>query len=606
MRRLASFPVVLLALSALSPCSLRSETNTPTPASGKTVKPFTLKDSTDKSWSLAALKDKKAIVVVFLGTECPINNQYLPRLSELHKTYSAKGVAFAAINSNAHDTPTRIAAHVKANAIPFPVLKDSANVVADDFGARRTPEAFVLSPAGKILYQGRIDDQFGVGYKRKEATRRDLAVALDEVLAGKPVTKPLTEVAGCLIARAVKPKEKGTITYAKHVSRILQNRCQECHRQGQVGPMPLMRYEDALSWSKMIREVVQEKRMPPWHADAKYGKFSNDRSLTTQERDTLLNWIKQGCPKGDVKDLPAEKKWPKGWRIGEPDVVFQMPSEFTVPAEADEKGIAYKYFAVPTNYDEDKWVQAAEARPGAREVVHHIIVYVRDKSRMGRRTGGGGGGGGRNPGSSPPRDGIGNGLLVAHAPGDMPLMLKPGQAKKLPRGSVLVFQMHYTPDGVERKDRSSVGLIFAKQPPRSEVRTRAVAQRVLLIPPGASNHQVTSRSSFDRDVEVLSLMPHMHLRGKDFKYVAVYPDGKKETLLSVPKYDFGWQSNYRLAKPLRLPAGSRIECTAHFDNSADNPNNPDPKKLVLWGDQTWQEMMIGFVDYAFVGEKKAK
>jgi thiol-disulfide isomerase/thioredoxin len=588
----------LAALAGLLPSRPLADTRGP----AKTVKPFTLRDPAGKAWSLADQKDKKAVVVLFLGTECPINNAYLPRLAELHRAYAEKGVAFVGVNSNVHDTATRIAAHAGANAIPFPVLKDAANVVADDFGARRTPEAFVLSAGGKVLYQGRIDDQFGVGFKRKEPTRRDLAAALDEVLAGKAVSKPLTEVAGCLIARAVKPRETGTVTYSKHVARILQDRCQECHRPGQVAPMSLLSYEDALSWQEMIREVLEEGRMPPWHADPKFGKFANDRSLAKAERQALLDWVKQGCPKGDEKDLPGKKEWVKGWRIGKPDAVFTMPAEFTVPAETPKGGVPYKHFVVPTGYDEDRWVVAAEARPGAREVVHHIIVYIADPSRLGRKPGGARGARGEAPGTALARqDGIGNGFLTAFAPGDMPLTLEPGQAKKLPKGSVLVFQMHYTPDGVQRKDRSSVGLVFAKEPPKREVRTRAVAQRYLKIPPGESNYEARSVSAFDKDVELLNLFPHMHLRGKDFKYEAVYPNGKRETLLSVPRYDFGWQSTYRLARPLRLPAGSRIECTAHYDNSAGNPNNPDPKELVRWGDQTWEEMMIGFVDYSFMG-----
>jgi peroxiredoxin len=600
MRRFAACTLRLFVLTAVPGLlfvgSFRADTK---PSASKTVKPFTLKDAAGKAWSLSDARDKKAIVVLFLGTECPINNQYLPRLAEMHKTYGDR-FAFVGINSNVHDTPTRIAGHAKANSIPFPMLKDSANVVADDFGARRTPEAFVLSPAGAILYQGRIDDQIGIGYKRKQPIRRDLAVALDEVLAGKVVSQPKTEPAGCLIARAIKPKDTGSITYTKHVSRILQNRCQECHRPGQIGPMPLVSYEDALSWSEMIREVVSEKRMPPWHADPRHGKFLNDRSLSAADRDTLLGWIKQGCPKGDAADLLAEKKWDSGWSIGKPDVVFEMPYEIKVPAEASARGIAYKYVIVPTSFTEDKWVLAAEARPGAREVVHHIIVYVGDRSGLGGLLGGRA----RSGPSAERADGIGNGFLAAYAPGDMPLILRPGQAKKVSKGAVLVFQMHYTPDGVERKDRSSVGLIFAKEPPKNEVRTRAIAQSRFQIPAGAKAHQVESKTIFDRDIDLISLLPHMHLRGKDFEYVAVYPDGKKETLLSVPKYDFNWQTSYRLAKPIRLPAGTRIECTAHFDNSENNLNNPDPTKAVRWGDQTWQEMMIGFVDYAFVGEKK--
>jgi peroxiredoxin len=556
----------------------------------KTIKPFRLTDADGKGWSLADQKDRKAVVVLFLGTECPINNQYLPRLTELHKEFAAKDVAFVAVNSNVHDTATRIAAHVKANAVPFPVLKDTGNVVADDFAARRTPEAFVVTPAGKVLYQGRIDDQIGIGFKRKAPTRRDLALALDEALAGKAVSKPLTDVAGCIIARAIKPKETGTITFTKHVSRILQNRCQECHRPGEVGPMPLISYEDALSWQGMIDEVVSEGRMPPWHADAKHGKFANDRRLTKQEKETILGWIKQGCPKGDDRDMPEPKTFAKGWMIGKPDVVFEMEREFTVPAEGGKSGIRYQHFRVQTNFAEDRWIQAAEAKPGAREVVHHIIVYVVDPSKLKNGKGGRAG---------DIRDGIGNGFLAAYAPGDMPLDLPAGHAKKLPKGALLVFQMHYTPDGVARKDRSSVGLVFAKEPPRYEVRTRGIAQQLFLIPPGAEAHEVKSKTTFDRDVTLMSLLPHMHLRGKDFKYDVTYPDGKQETLLSVPRYDFNWQSNYRLEKPIKLPAGTKIDCKAHFDNSRGNPNNPDPKKAVYWGEQTWEEMMIGFVDYAF-------
>jgi peroxiredoxin len=602
MRRATLSTTSLLLLAALlggAPGWFRGQATAPAAAPAgrpQVIAPFTLKDWADKAWSFkeatTGKKAARAVVVLFLGTECPINNAYAPRLAGLHKSYSSKGVAFVGINSNCHDTPVRIAAHAKEHGLPFPVLKDPANGVADRFGAERTPEAFVLNPSGKVLYRGRIDDQFGVGFRRKAPTRRDLALALDEVLAGKVVSLPRTPVAGCVIARAIKPESAGSITYTRHVSRILQKRCQECHRPGQVGPMSLLTYEDAVAWSGMIREVVSEGRMPPWHADPRHGKFSNDRSLSKEERATLLGWIKQKCPKGDAKDAPPAREFVKGWTIGKPDVVFEMPVEQKVPAKAGPRGIPYRYTFVRTGFTEDRWVQAAEVRPGARAVVHHIIVYARLPEKRKR--------GGDRP------DGIGHGFLAAYAPGDMPLTLKPGQAKKIPKGALLVFQLHYTPNGIEQKDRSSIGLIFAKKPPRYEVRTRSIAQRRFTIPAGAASHEVRSATAFDRDVDLISLLPHMHLRGKDFKYVAVFPDGKKQTLLSVPRYDFNWQSNYRLAKPLRLPKGTRIECTAHFDNSEDNPNNPDPTKAVRWGEQTWEEMMIGFVDYAYVEEKAEK
>jgi peroxiredoxin len=570
---------LLLVPILLAGAGTKSADKTP-----RQVPAFTLKSADGKEWSLTDHRTKKAIAVVFLGTECPINNAYLPRLAELLKAYSPRDVAFVAINANSQDTPVRIAKHAKEYGIPFPVLKDTANIVADQFGARRTPEVFVLDGTGKVLYQGRIDDQYGRGFVRAAPTRRDLAEALDEILASKPVSRPLTPVAGCLISRTIKPKADGTITYTKQVAAILQRNCQECHRPGQVGPMSLLTYDDALGWAESIREVVAERRMPPWYADPRHGQFSNDRSLSKEDRDTLLGWIKQDCPKGDPRDLPPPKQFPQGWSIGKPDVVFSMPEDFTVPAKGGKKGIRYQYFIVDTNFDEDRWVQAAEARPGNRSVVHHILVYVQKPGEDGGQKG---------------PDGIGDGLLVAFAPGELPAVFAPGTAKKIPKGARLLFQMHYTPNGVEQKDRSSVGLIFAKQPPQYEVFTRAIAQKRLAIPPGANNYEAKSATTFTQDARLFSLMPHMHLRGKDFEYRVVFPDGKSDILLRVPRYDFAWQSNYRLAKPLDLPAGTRIECTAHFDNSAGNPNNPDPAKLVRWGEQTWEEMMIGFVDYVF-------
>ena len=300
----------------------------------------------------------------------------------------------------------------------------------------------------------------------------------------------------------------------------------------------------------------------------------------------MLAWVAQGCPKGDDKDLPATRKYPEGWSIGTPDIVFQMPRSFTVPAEAPKKGVPYQNFVVPTHFAEDRWVRAAEAKPGNRAVVHHILVYVIEGNRKGLSI-----------------DGIGRGLLVAFAPGDIGSVYPEGCAKKIPKGSALVFQMHYTPNGVEQADRSSVGLVFSKEPPEHEVQTRGIAQQGLWLWPGKDDQKALAKSTFADEVLVWGLMPHMHLRGKSFQYEAVYPDGRREMLLSVPRYDFGWQASYRLERPLTLPAGSRIDCLATYDNSTSNLNNPDPTKLVRWGNQTWEEMMIGFVDYTTVRKK---
>jgi mono/diheme cytochrome c family protein len=377
-------------------------------------------------------------------------------------------------------------------------------------------------------------------------------------------------------------KEKEPVTYARQVSRILQDKCQTCHHPGTAAPFSLLTYKDAVHWSGTIREVVSEKRMPPWHADPRFGHFENDRRLSKDELDTLLAWVDSGTPKGDDKDLPAPRTYEEGWVIGKPDVVFELPAEQTVPATGV---VAYQYFITPTNFKEDVWIQAAEARPGNRGVVHHIIVSYRDHKNKDKSGAG--------------RGGIGDGIIVGEAPGDIPLLLPPGTARKIPAGSDLVWQMHYTPNGKEAKDKSQVGLIFykGKEPPKYNAQTRGIMNGSFVIPPGDSAHLVESDWVVPRDTLLLSFMPHMHLRGKDFEYKAEYPDGRTEVLLSVPHYDFAWQTSYRLAQPVLLPKGTRLHCVAHFDNSSANPANPDPKKEVTWGDQTWEEMMIGWIDF---------
>jgi mono/diheme cytochrome c family protein len=371
------------------------------------------------------------------------------------------------------------------------------------------------------------------------------------------------------------------VTYAKHIAPIIQNKCQTCHRPGTAAPFSLLDYEDVVDWSQTIKEVVEQKRMPPWHADPRFGKFANDRRLTQDEIDLLVRWIDADTPKGNDQDLPPAKHYPDGWMIGTPDVVFELPEEVSVQATGT---VPYRYYTTPTNFKEDVWVASAEARPGNRKVVHHIIVSFRDPQAP-RREGAG----------------LGTGHIVGTAPGDMPLILPPGVARKIPAGSTLIWQVHYTPTGQVEKDRSQLGLIFykEKEPPTRSVLTVGIAQRRFAIPPGDASYQVESDYVFPADAVLYSFMPHMHLRGKDFKYEATYPDGRSETLLSVPRYDFSWQSTYILREPMAMPKGTKIHCTAHFDNSRENRANPDPEKEVRWGDQTWEEMMIGWMNYAW-------
>jgi peroxiredoxin/mono/diheme cytochrome c family protein len=539
---------------------------------GSKVAAFICPDSTGKEISLGDFSDTKIVVVLFIGTECPIGNAYIPSLVDLQKRFKNEHVQVIGINSNLADTAKSIAKHALEYKLNFPVLIDTDQIVADQFGAVRTPEAFVLDSTRTIRYRGRIDDRFGYIYKRPKSRRQELEAAIKELIAGKEVSVAETEPVGCLITRRDRLTEKGQITYAKHVSRIFQNRCAKCHHPGTAAPFSLLTYEDAINWSENIKETIVQRRMPPWNADPRYGKFSNDLRMTTEEIDTVVAWINNGTPLGDKADLPKPREYSHGWTIGKPDVVFKMPREYTVQANGTVK---YQYFRTRTNFKKDVWIQAAEARPGNRAVVHHIIVYHRMPNSLRRR----------------------GTAIVGTAPGEEPLIFPVGTGRRIPAGSELIWQVHYTPTGKTEKDLSEVGFKFCDKPPTREVKGKAAMNFTFRIPAGEDNHQVVSSTTFRNDAQLLSLMPHMHLRGKDFQFKAVFPDGRSEILLNVPTYDFNWQHRYRFAKPLSVPKGTRIDCVAHFDNSKDNPANPDPKKQVRWGDQTWEEMMIGFMNY---------
>ncbi|WP_240911017.1 redoxin domain-containing protein [Paludisphaera soli] len=569
---------------------------------GQRMADFTLPDLlSQRDYRLYGFAGKPGAVLVFLGTECPVGDLYLPRLVELNKEYGPKGIVFLGINSNAGDSAESIAAHAREFHVDFPILKDRDNVVADSALAERTPEVLVLDGMARIRYRGAIDDQYVVGSRKPAPERNYLREALDAVVAKGPIEVAATEVAGCLIQKAEpkaaqkanvsrvrapsaeirsareaiegKVEEVGQVTYAS-AAVIIQEKCQSCHRPKQVAPFSLLGYDDARKHSAMIREVVDVRRMPPWHADPRHGSFSNDRSLSAKERATLLAWIDQGAPLGDPKDVPAPKTFPEGWSIGEPDVVFEIPETYTVPAQGV---LEYVRFRVPTNFTEDVWIRGGEAMPGDRSVVHHILMYVDDHKKERRL-------------------GLGGSHLCGYAPGDMPSVFPPGTAKKIPAGSDLIFELHYTPNGRVRQDRSKLGLSFAKEPVVREAFTLPIVNPRFVIPPGEPAVPVSSSMTLPKEVRLLSFMPHMHVRGKDFSYTITKPGGEPEVALSVPAYDFGWQSYYTLKEPTILPKGTKIDCLAHFDNSADNPSNPDPTKAVRWGDQTFEEMMIGYID----------
>jgi peroxiredoxin len=588
-------PTALLLLSLIAARSPAADT----PPVGARIADFSLPNVADGTlWSLAVDgKEAKALVVVFIGIECPVSNAYLPTLNALNAEYAKKGVVFVGINANAHDGKEAVAKHLKEYNVAYPVLKDADGAVAVSFHAERLGTSFVLDATGTVRYKGRIDDQFERGVKRAQATRTDLRDALDAVLAGRDVTRPTTDIVACPINRPDKVKKADggrapLVTYAKHVSRIVEVNCQGCHRSGEVGPFKLITYKDALAWSDAIREVVADRIMPPWHADPKHGVFANDRRLSDADRAAVLAWVDSGCPEGDPADLPHAKKYVEGWNIGEPDEIVAMNDEFKVPAQSPKGGIPYQYVPAGKPFTEDRWVRAAEVRPSNRGVVHHVIVHVlRPGQKLSMLTNGEGIGAlDANTKDLPDQ-------LVAFVPGDQSFLLPPGQAKRIAKGSQLVFEVHYTPNGKAGPDRSRIGLMYADRPPVHEVKGDSTINWAFSIPPHADAHRVEAERKFDRDVMLRSFNPHMHLRGKSFEYRLVLPNGKEEMLLSVPKYDFNWQHTYTLAEPMRVPKGAKLVTVARYDNSAANPFNPDPARKVGWGDQTWDEMMLGSFEY---------
>jgi mono/diheme cytochrome c family protein len=374
-------------------------------------------------------------------------------------------------------------------------------------------------------------------------------------------------------------------TFAKDVAPILYKNCVECHRPNAMAPMSLVTYEDARPWARAVKQKVVAREMPPWGADPAIGTFANDPSLKQAEIDTIAAWVDGGAPMGNAADLPPAPAFTDGWSIGKPDLIFKMQQSFTVPADGT---VPYTYVTIPTNLKEDIWIRGVELRPTDRRVVHHIISSLVE-------------GNGQAPDPTPrltrdpAKKEIGGGLggLV---PGRLYGLYEEGVARRIPKGSEIVLQMHYTTIGTPITDQTEIGVVLAKEPP-AKLRAEgggAIPNMAFVIPPGDPNYEVVGRQTFDRDTYLSSMYPHMHVRGKDATYAIVYPDGREEVVLRVPKYDFNWQLSYRLAEPKFIPKGSTLKVTMHYDNSRANRFNPDPSAEVRWGDQTWEEMMLGY------------
>lgn len=542
--------------------------------------PFTDMDGTPGT--LADFAEKRALVIAYTNASCPVCKRYGPKLGRLAKAWAAKDVAFLFVNPTPGEDPEVVRAARGVFGLEGRYVIDTDKRISQALRARTTGEVFVLDPARTLVYRGAVDDQYGVGYALDAPSRTYLEDALAAVLAGRVPEYQATTAPGCTLEVPARKPSASAVTWHRHIERIVQGRCQACHRPGENGPFGLMTHAEAKTHAPMIRYVVENRLMPPWFASDEGLPMHNDHSLSERERSLMLAWIAADCPKGDPADAPRPRTWTKGWKIGTPDAVLEIPKPMSVPAEGT---VRYQYQSIPTDFGEDKWVEAFEVRPTQPQVVHHVLVfaqYPKDHPRYREQP--------------HTRHGL-NGYFAAMVPGQAAFRFPSGTARFLPRGTRLRFQIHYTTNGVAAVDQTKLGLVFAKAKPTHEMRTAGLANLGITIPAGAANHREGTSRILPAAARLYGFTPHMHVRGKAFRYEAILPDGTRRVLLDVPRYDFNWQLHYRLAEPLDVPAGTRLVATAWFDNSKANPANPDPTKTVRWGNQTWEEMLIGYVDW---------
>lgn len=550
---------------------------------GERIEDVGFTDLAGKAGRLSAYRDKRAVVVCVTSATCPVARKYGPTIVELEKRFAAKGVAFVAVNLSTAESVEKIkeaAAEFSKQGWTGRYVVDREAVVGKALGATSTTDVFVFDRARTLVYRGAIDDQYGLGYELPAARQHFLVKALEAVLADDRPEIAATTAPGCVLSIGERAASSTKLTYHNRVSRIVQNHCLECHRKGENGPFELNTYDDVKGNAAMIKKVVTRRTMPPWFADASATHaFKNDRSLSEHDRADLIKWVETGCPEGDPADAPVALRFTEGWRIGKPDLALEAPVVQNIPAKGV---IRYRYVQVPTNLTEDKWVTAIEVRPSAPEVVHHLLVFIKLPPTDPRA-----------PQYKAMNGGL-NGYFAGMVPGQGHVTFPEGTAKLLPKGATLIFQIHYTTNGKEVQDRPRIGFKFADKAPEHEVLTRAAANRFFIIPANDPNYEITASHMFFQPVRLLSVNPHSHVRGKAFKYELIYPDGHTDVILDLPRYDFNWQIEHQFATPIDVPAGTRLKVTGWYDNSKDNPANPDPSKAVGFGEQTWQEMMIGY------------
>ncbi len=555
------------------------------------VEDLALPDAAGATHRIAGPEGTRATVLFFLGVECPMVMRYLGRIAALHAAFAGGGVAFYGVNSNALESPEAIAAHAQGAAIPFPVLLDRDQKLADRLRVETFPTAVLLDSARRVRYRGAVDD-----HKMEELARRPhLRDAIEAVLAGAEPPVAETAVAGCAVQRSADagavPAAAGAPTYAGRVAAILNARCVACHRPGQVAPFALDHYESARRHARDIRRVTLTRSMPPWKP-ANLGDFLGERRLSDEEIETLGRWVAGGAPLGDAGAVPPPPEFPEGWAIGKPDLVLTAP-EYDVPARGPDE---YRCYPLETGLTEDTWVSVVEVRPGNLRVVHHVIAYVDTSGVSAFRDAADPGPGYRSSGTSPGFQPSGE--MSGWAPGTTPVRLPDGVGRLLPKGARIVLEVHYHKDGRPEKDKTSIGLHFAKSPVRKRLMIFELVNPTFRIPAGAERHKVSARRTVREDATALFVMPHMHLLGREAQVEAELPDGARRTLVRIPDWDFNWQDFYLFREPVKLPKGTKLRLDMWYDNSERNPNNPHrPPKDVRWGDQTTDEMCLGYVAF---------
>jgi|UniRef100_UPI0037837BCD Ca2+-binding EF-hand superfamily protein/mono/diheme cytochrome c family protein len=550
---------------------------------GRMVDDLALKTLDGKDIKLSAAAGKNGLVIALFSASCPISGKLAPETVRLEKDLAAQEVKLLLVNAPPGQKGDEITKFITDHGLKSTVALDADGKLAQSLAATTTTEVFLLDATRTLVYRGALNDQYGLGYAKEQPAHHYLRDAVASMLRGESAEIAATSAPGCALDLPAQSTVASTnVTYHRDIARIMQANCVECHHSDGVGPFALDSYDALIEHAGMIRKQVERRAMPPWFAAALEGQthspWANDRSLSERDRAELLAWLASDRPKGDVADAPKPRQFPCEWSIGKPDAIIAAARSISIKAEGT---MPYQHVTVTTDFPEDRWVRGYEILPTERQVVHHVIVTVFEKGRKVR--------GGGEEGSE--------GYWAAYVPGNTKQIYHEGFARKLPAGATVSFQIHYTPNGKAVQDTMRMGLLFAKEPPKYVVHTTAMPNARIHIPAGAANHIETAQRKLPTDINAMAWMAHMHVRGKAFKFEAISPDGKTETLLDIPRYDFNWQLRYDYAMPRFLPRGTTIKITAVFDNSSANPANPDPTKSVRWGQQTFDEMMIGYLEH---------